>query len=121
MRIFQRCSSYSVLEQLEEIIMSKFRLLSWVSLLIIASMLRAPGPPIPNLVTEIPSVENGSISEDQRTITLKLRDDIVWSDGTPITSADFKFTYDMLMADGNAVASRSPYDLVESFETPDER
>jgi len=77
--------------------------------------------PIPNLVTEIPSVENGSISEDGRTITLKLRDDIVWSDGTQITSADFKFTYDMLMADSNAVASRSPYDLMESLETPDER
>ncbi len=75
----------------------------------------------PNLVTEIPSAENGGISEDGRTITLKLRDDIVWSDGTPITSADFKFTYDMEMADGNAVASRSPYDLFESIETPDER
>ncbi|MFZ5912049.1 MAG: peptide ABC transporter substrate-binding protein [Chloroflexota bacterium] len=77
--------------------------------------------PIPNLVTEIPSQENGGISEDGRAITLKLRDDIVWSDGTPITSADFKFTYDMELADGNAVASRSPYDLVESLETPDER
>jgi len=77
--------------------------------------------PIPNLVTEIPSAENGGISEDGRTITLNLRDDIVWSDGTPITSADFKFTYDMEMADGNAVASRSPYDLMESLETPDER
>jgi peptide/nickel transport system substrate-binding protein len=77
--------------------------------------------PIPNLVTEIPSTENGGISEDGRTITLKLRDDIVWSDGTPITSADFKFTYDMEMADGNAVASRSPYDLLDSLETPDDR
>jgi len=77
--------------------------------------------PIPNLVSEIPSSENGGISEDGRTITLKLRDDIVWSDGTPITSADFKFTYDMEMADSNAVASRSPYDLIESLETPDER
>jgi peptide/nickel transport system substrate-binding protein len=77
--------------------------------------------PIPNLVTEIPSTENGGISEDGRTITLNLRDDIVWSDGTPITSADFKFTYDMLLADGNAVASRSPYDEMESLETPDER
>jgi peptide/nickel transport system substrate-binding protein len=75
----------------------------------------------PNLVTEIPSVENGGLSEDGRTITLKLRDDIVWSDGTPITSADFKFTYDMEMADGNAVASRSPYDIMKSIETPDER
>lgn len=77
--------------------------------------------PVPNLVTEIPSVDNGGISEDSRTITLKLRDDIKWSDGTPITSADFKFTYDMFLADSNAVNSRSPYDLIETFETPDER
>jgi len=77
--------------------------------------------PVPNLVAEIPSTENGGISEDGRTITLKLRDDIVWSDGTPITSADFKFTYDMELADGNAVASRSPYDLIESLDTPDDR
>jgi peptide/nickel transport system substrate-binding protein len=77
--------------------------------------------PIPNLVTEVPSLENGGISEDGRTITLMLRDDIQWSDGTPITSADFKFTYDMILADSNAVSSRSPYDLIETFETPDER
>jgi len=77
--------------------------------------------PIPNLVTEIPSTENGGISEDGKTITLKLRDDIKWSDGTPITSADFKFTYDMVLSDSNAVSSRSPYDLITAFETPDER
>ena len=77
--------------------------------------------PIPNLVTEMPSKENGGISADDRTITLKLRDDIKWSDGEPITSADFKFTYDMAMSDKNAVNSRSPYDLMESVETPDER
>jgi peptide/nickel transport system substrate-binding protein len=75
----------------------------------------------PYLVTEIPSLENGGLSEDGRTFTLKLRDDIVWSDGEPITSADFKFTYDMIMSDKNAVNTRSPYDQIESFETPDER
>lgn len=77
--------------------------------------------PIPYLVSEIPSEDNGGISEDGRTITLMLRDDVTWSDGTPLTSADFKFTYDMIMADSNAVNTRSPYDLIESFETPDER
>jgi peptide/nickel transport system substrate-binding protein len=77
--------------------------------------------PIPNLVEEIPSEDNGGISSDGRTITLSLRDDIQWSDGTPITSKDFKFTFDMLLADRNAVASRSPYDLFESLETPDDR
>jgi len=77
--------------------------------------------PVPSLVAEIPSLDNGGISEDGKTITLMLRDDIVWSDGTPITSADFKFTYDMTMADANTVSSRSPMDLVVSLETPDER
>jgi len=73
----------------------------------------------PYLVTEIPTADNGGLTNEGRTITLKLRDDIVWSDGEPITSADFKFTYDMLMSDKNAVNTRSPYDQIESFETPD--
>ena len=52
--------------------------------------------PHPVLVTEIPSIENGGLSEDGMVITLTLRDDIVWSDGEPITSADFLFTYQMM-------------------------
>lgn len=75
----------------------------------------------PNLVTEIPSLENGGLSEDGLTITLHLRDDIVWSDGEPITSADFKFTYDMVMADENVVNSQYPYDTLNSIETPDDK
>ena len=50
--------------------------------------------PVPNLVTELPTTENGGISEDGRTLTFKLRDDIVWSDGEPITADDFVFTYE---------------------------
>lgn len=76
--------------------------------------------PVPVLVTEIPSSENGGLSEDGTTITLNLRDDIVWSDGEPITSADFIFTYDMFMAEGNLVNSRYPYEEIASIEAPDE-
>jgi peptide/nickel transport system substrate-binding protein len=75
----------------------------------------------PYLLTEMPSAENGGITNEGRTFTFKLRDDIKWSDGEPITSADFKFTYDMIMSDKNAVNTRSPYDQIESVETPDER
>jgi peptide/nickel transport system substrate-binding protein len=52
---------------------------------------------------------------------MHLRDDIVWSDATPITSADFLFTYDMVMNSANAIDSQYPYDYLESVETPDER
>ncbi len=75
--------------------------------------------PIPRLAAEIPSTDNGGVSPDGKTITIRLRDDIVWSDGEPITSADFVFTYEMFMADGNAVDSRSPYSLMESVTAPD--
>ena len=77
--------------------------------------------PRPVLVTEMPSQDNGGISADGTVITLRLRDDIVWSDGEPITSEDFAFTYEMTVNPANAVASVSPYDLITSLETPDER
>ena len=64
---------------------------------------------------------NGGVSADGKTITLKLRDDIKWSDGTPLTSKDFKFTYDMIMSDKNAVTTRYPYDQLASVETPDDQ
>jgi peptide/nickel transport system substrate-binding protein len=68
--------------------------------------------PHPVLVQEMPSVENGGISEDGTTITLKLRDDIVWSDGEPITSDDFVFTAQMIVDPKNTVAQVNPYDLM---------
>jgi peptide/nickel transport system substrate-binding protein len=77
--------------------------------------------PRPVLVSEIPSLENGGISADGRVITLTLRDDIVWSDGEPITSDDFAFTYQMIVSPNNTVASTYPYDELESLETPDAR
>jgi peptide/nickel transport system substrate-binding protein len=75
----------------------------------------------PVLVTEIPSVENGGISEDGTVITLTLRDDLVWSDGEPLTANDFVFTYQMIIDPGNTVASTNPYDQMASVEAPDDR
>ena len=75
---------------------------------------------VPVQVTEIPSVENGDVSADGTVITLKLRDDLLWTDGEPITSADYVFTYDMIMADSNTVTTRNPWDTkVKSVEAPD--
>jgi peptide/nickel transport system substrate-binding protein len=77
--------------------------------------------PVPVLLAEMPSLDNGGISEDGTTITYRLRDDIVWSDGEPITSDDFIFTYEMFMEPGNTVNSTYPYDLLAGWEAPDER
>ena len=75
---------------------------------------------IPVIAKEIPSAANGGISADGKTITYKLRDDVKWSDGTPLTADDYVFTWQMIMSDKNAVASRDPYDkVVDKVEAKD--
>lgn len=76
---------------------------------------------VPVMVTEIPSVENGGISEDGLTLTLTLRDDIMWHDGEPITSEDFVFNYEMALDPGNSVNSQYPFDQFVSMEAPDDQ
>ena len=44
------------------------------------------------LAEEIPTVENGGVAEDLTSITWKLKEGLLWSDGTPVTSADAVFT-----------------------------
>ncbi len=43
---------------------------------------------VPWLVDDVPTVENGGVSADLKSITWKLKEGLVWSDGTPVTSAD---------------------------------
>lgn len=52
------------------------------------------GEIIPTLAQEIPTVENGGISEDLTSITWKLKEGVKWSDGTDLTAEDVKFTAD---------------------------
>ncbi len=76
--------------------------------------------PIPWIAKEIPSVENGGISADGKTITYKLRDDVKWSDGTPLTADDYVFTWQMIMSDKNTVQTRDPFDVaVDKVEAQD--
>ncbi|HEX7973907.1 MAG TPA: ABC transporter substrate-binding protein [Anaerolineales bacterium] len=73
----------------------------------------------PKLVKEIPTIDNGGVSADGKTITIKLRDDIKWSDGQPLTADDFLFTYKMAIEPKNTVNTAYPYDKVETMEAPD--
>ena len=77
--------------------------------------------PFPVLVTEIPSVENGGISADGKTITMHIKPGVKWSDGTALTSTDFKFTQEMYVSPNNAVNSAYPYDMIDSIDTPDDQ
>ncbi|TFL17364.1 peptide ABC transporter substrate-binding protein [Jannaschia formosa] len=74
----------------------------------------------PWLVDEIPTVENGGISEDLMQITWKITPGLVWSDGTPFTSADVKFTYDYCTHPEGGCAQGAKFEPVASVETPDD-
>ena len=78
------------------------------------------GTYVPGLAAEVPTVENGGISADGLSITYKLTPGVTWSDGDPVTSADVKFTWDLIMDPANTVNSRTGYDQIESIETPDD-
>ncbi|MCB9758305.1 MAG: hypothetical protein H6739_00555 [Alphaproteobacteria bacterium] len=49
--------------------------------------------------------ESWEFSEDHTVLKVKLRDDITWYDGTPVTAADVAFTYD-LIADTTVASPR---------------
>ena len=52
---------------------------------------------VPGLATEVPTEENGGLSADGLTWTIKIRDDATWSDGTPLTANDVAFTYNLIL------------------------
>jgi peptide/nickel transport system substrate-binding protein len=75
--------------------------------------------PVPVLVTEMPSADNGGISEDGTTFTLTLKEGLTWSDGEPLDSADFLFTAEMYNAETNTPLSRGLYQDIVEITAPD--
>ena len=72
------------------------------------------------LALETPTRENGGISPDGLTVTWKLRDHILWSDGQPFTSDDVRFTWEALSHPDNGLAQATGFDLIDWVETPDD-
>ncbi|MBV8354444.1 MAG: hypothetical protein JO101_03930, partial [Candidatus Eremiobacteraeota bacterium] len=71
------------------------------------------GRAIPELLQEIPTLANGGLSRDGRTIVYRLRRGVRWSDGVPVTADDVLFTLDAIMDPHNPVRSRAGYDVIE--------
>jgi peptide/nickel transport system substrate-binding protein len=78
------------------------------------------GVVIPRLAESVPTVENGGITEDLTQITWKLKPGMLWSDGTPVTSADAKFTWEYCTHPEGGCAQAARYEGITSIETPDE-
>ena len=77
------------------------------------------GAVFPRLVTELPSLENGGISEDQTSITWKLKEGVLWSDGTPLTADDVVFTAAYCMDPAGGCAQGAKFEGVKTVEAID--
>ena len=52
---------------------------------------------IPGLAAEVPTIDNGLISEDGLTFTFPIREGVVFHDGTALTADDVKFSWDRVL------------------------
>ena len=75
---------------------------------------------IPFLAADIPTVENGGVAEDGKSVTWKLKQDVKWSDGTPFTAEDVVFTHEFVSNPDVGAVSAGTYEVVESVEAIDD-
>ncbi|MEM7236337.1 MAG: peptide ABC transporter substrate-binding protein [Pseudomonadota bacterium] len=78
------------------------------------------GTMLTTLAAEIPSLENGGISDDLKSITWKLKEGVVWSDGTPFTAADVVFSGEYCMHPEGGCNAASKFNDVENIEAIDD-
>jgi peptide/nickel transport system substrate-binding protein len=75
---------------------------------------------IADVIEQVPTRDNGGISEDHLTYTYRLKRGVTWHDGAPLTSADAEFTYKIMTNPDVMVESREGWDVIERVETPDD-
>ncbi len=71
---------------------------------------------VPAAVTEVPTAENGGIARDGKTITLRFRPGMKWSDGAPYDARDLVFTWHAVMNPRNNTRLQVGWDDIASME-----
>jgi peptide/nickel transport system substrate-binding protein len=75
------------------------------------------GENYPVLAEQVPTVGNGGVSPDGKTVIYKLKKGVSWSDGSLFTCEDVQFTYKVNVAPG-ALTPRI-YQNIQSVDCPD--
>jgi peptide/nickel transport system substrate-binding protein len=69
----------------------------------------------PRLAAALPT-----LSDDNKTVTWKLREGLKWSDGQPLTSDDIKFTWEAVSnSNSGAYNGTAGFNLITGIDTPD--
>jgi len=84
---------------------------------------KTSGRPIPRLLAEQPTVENGGLklTDDGKMVaTYRLRRDVRWADDAPFTAQDLLFTYKVAQDRSIPIIDSGPASLMESASAPDD-
>jgi peptide/nickel transport system substrate-binding protein len=87
----------------------------WILSTVDARMIRinAENEYEPQLLREVPTLENGGISEDGLSYTIRFLPEITWSDGEPVDAQDFRFTWETLTSPDYPAAVLRGWNLIE--------
>lgn len=75
---------------------------------------------VPNLVTEVPSQENGRLSDDMTSVSFTLLEGLLWSDGEPVTANDIGFTIDWVKNPENNSVNSGVFATISDYEVVDD-
>jgi peptide/nickel transport system substrate-binding protein len=75
---------------------------------------------LPNLVTEVPTQQNGLLAEDLSTVTFNLLPDVLWSDGKPFTAEDVVFSWQWNVEPANQSIDAVSWEIISNVEAVDE-
>ncbi|HWM75697.1 MAG TPA: ABC transporter substrate-binding protein [Nocardioides sp.] len=74
---------------------------------------------IPSVATEVPSLDNGGISEDGLTYTFNLRDDVKFHDGSDLTAEDVVYSWERVITMNLPEGQAENFSTIDSMDAPD--
>ena len=72
------------------------------------------------LAADIPTIDNGGISPDLMSITWKLKEGLLWSDGTAVSAGDAVFTWQYCSDVDTGCTAESSFDGISAVEAIDD-
>jgi peptide/nickel transport system substrate-binding protein len=75
--------------------------------------------PVPDAVSEIPTLTNGDVSADGLTLKYKLRHGMKWHDGAELTCRDLRFTWQVMMNPKNNVITTDGWNAIRDVDCRD--
>jgi peptide/nickel transport system substrate-binding protein len=79
----------------------------------------ADGDMVPILAAEIPSLDNGGLAEDGRSVTWKLKQGVTWHDGQPFTADDCVFNWEYAADPASAAVTIGIYKDIKVVKVND--